>query len=146
MVHLNSSPNMETMLYFLSLALILDKLETKCNIDQQLQQQIPQLSRLIHGSSSCTVMHRTRYITVHITIGLHHMNNLVFLFQRYKNIIKIKLSEIILLKPLCISINHSCKQKLLLCTGGAYYLTYIFRFISNKFWNWGGGGFYLIAL
>jgi hypothetical protein len=26
-----------------------------------------------------------------------------------------------------------------LCTGGAYYVTYIFRFISNKFWNWGGG-------
>ena len=28
----------------------------------------------------------------------------------------------------------------ILCTGGAYYVTYIFRFISNKFWNWGGGG------
>jgi hypothetical protein len=27
----------------------------------------------------------------------------------------------------------------MLCTGGAYYVTYIFRFISNKFWNWGGG-------
>ncbi len=26
-----------------------------------------------------------------------------------------------------------------LCIGGAYYVTYIFRFISNKFWNWGGG-------
>ncbi len=32
--------------------------------------------------------------------------------------------------------------------GGAYYVTYIFYFISNKFWNWGGGEgrFYLSAL
>ncbi len=31
---------------------------------------------------------------------------------------------------------------------GAYYVTYIFRFISNTLWNWGGGegGFHLIAL
>ena len=31
---------------------------------------------------------------------------------------------------------------------GAYYGTYIFRFISNYLWNWGGGegGFHLIAL
>jgi len=26
-----------------------------------------------------------------------------------------------------------------LCTGGAYYVTYIFRFISNKSWDGGGG-------
>ena len=31
---------------------------------------------------------------------------------------------------------------------GAYYGTYIFRFISNNLWNWGGGegAFHLIAL
>ncbi len=36
----------------------------------------------------------------------------------------------------------------LLCTGDAYNATYIFRFISNKFWNGGGGegGFHLTAL
>ncbi len=27
-----------------------------------------------------------------------------------------------------------------LCTGGAYYVTYIFRFISNKSWDGGGRG------
>ncbi len=25
------------------------------------------------------------------------------------------------------------------CTGGAYHVTYIFRFISNKSWDGGGG-------
>jgi hypothetical protein len=37
--------------------------------------------------------------------------------------------------------NHNIKYIRIncLCTGGECYVTYIFRFISNKFWNWGEG-------
>ncbi len=43
---------------------------------------------------------------------------------------------------------HMCAAKAFLCTGGAYYVTYSFRFISNKSWDGGGGEgeFHLIAL
>jgi hypothetical protein len=38
-------------------------------------------------------------------------------------------------EKLCRGIHIYC-----LCTGGAYYVTYIFRFISNKSWDGGEGG------
>ncbi len=48
--------------------------------------------------------------------------------------------------PLCI--RRGFDEKILHEAVQNNYVTYIFRFISNKFWNWGGGegGFHLIAL
>ncbi len=41
--------------------------------------------------------------------------------------------------PVPTFVYVSFRQISILCIEGAYYVTYIFRFISYKFWNWGKG-------